>query len=173
MWTQPFYSYSVFFIISRRWRNLKRRRRCKRMQPWWLSWLSFLPCTGFKFGCQPFSRVTPALLSLLTLSVAPYLKKPVCQTNLEDEVQPRGRAFFIGIVEQQLPTAIKRRVRAEPFFFNLLLSPPVFLSFCDFSPLFPNHNTIQRSTKGGDTAQRTTLTSVRIETRWGRWGDRC
>lgn len=61
--------------------------------------------------------------------MAPYLKKPVCQTNLEDEVQPKGRGLFIGIVEQQLPTAIKRRVRAEPFnFSNLFFSPPVLLS---------------------------------------------
>lgn len=66
--------------------------------------------------------------------MVPYLKKPECQTNLEDEVQPKGRGLFIGIVEQQLPTAIKKSVRAEPFhFFSLLFSPPVFLSVLFFS----------------------------------------
>lgn len=90
---------------------------------------------GFKFGSQPFSRVTPALLSFLTLSMAPYLKKPVCQTNLEDEVQPKGRGLFIGIVEQQLPTAIKRRVRA---FISSTSSLHLYFFLC-FSPLFPNH----------------------------------
>lgn len=74
-----------------------------------------LPCTleikGSSPGSQPFLRVISALLSFLTLSMVPYLKKPECQTNLEDEVQPKGRGLFIGIVEQLMPTATKKRVR--------------------------------------------------------------
>ncbi len=94
----------------------------------------YLRNQGLKFGSEPLSCVTLALLSFLTLSMVPYLKKPGCQTNLEDEVQPKGRGLFIGIVEQQLPTAVKKTVRAEPFhFFSLLLSAPVFLSVLFFS----------------------------------------
>lgn len=48
--------------------------------------------------------------------MVPYLKKLECQTNLEDEVRPKGGGLFIGIVEQQLPTDIKKRVRAEDSF---------------------------------------------------------
>lgn len=58
--------------------------------------LSSLPCTSRVHGwlIALFSRVIPALLSFLTLSMVPHLKKPKCQTNLEDEVQPRGEVFI-------------------------------------------------------------------------------
>lgn len=81
---------------------------------------------GFKFGSQPFLCVKPALLSYLTLPIVPCLK-----TNLKDEVLPKGRRLFIGIVEQQLPKARKKRVRAQSFhFFIILLSPSsTFLLF--------------------------------------------
>ena len=62
-----------------------------------------------------------------------YLEKPECQTNLEDEVQPKGRGLFIGIVEQ-MPAAPKKRVVAKAFhFYNLLVFPPLSASVIFFS----------------------------------------
>ena len=105
-------------------KNIQRKEGGRRQ----LSWNQ-----GFRFGSQPFPCVMHTLLSFLTLSMVVYLKKPECQTNLEGEVQPKGRGLFIGIVEQQLPAAIEGRVRAEPFHFSSLLCPPVFLSVLFFS----------------------------------------
>lgn len=95
-----------------------------------LVWAFHHVLQGFKSGSQPFLRVIPTLLSFLTLSMVPHLKKPQCQTNMEDEMQPTGELLFIGIVEKQLPTATKHWVSVEPLYFvNVILSPPVFLLF--------------------------------------------
>lgn len=70
--------------------------------------------------------------------MVPYLKKLECQTNLQDEVQPKGGGgLFIGIVEQQLPTAMKTRVRAEPFQSLQPPSPSTCISFCAFLLFVP------------------------------------
>lgn len=57
--------------------------------------LSFLPCTSrvHAWLIALFRVSYLSFLSFLTLSMVPHLKKPECQTNVEDEVQPRGEVF--------------------------------------------------------------------------------
>lgn len=119
-----------------------------------------------------FSRVTAALLSFLTLSVAPYLKKPLCQTNLEDEVRPKGRGLFIGVVEQQTPAAIKRRLGMKPFIRANPSSRHLYFFPCFSLPLLlvSTHwkaQWIRQSAAGRRAAQRATTwcwTSMRNKT---------
>lgn len=136
-WTRAFYSHSLFFfkkIAERRGEKIQERQRGAVLVTNLV--LSFLPCT---------SRVRAWLIALFRVSYplsylswhspwSPILKSPNVRLIWKMKCNQGERFLFIGIVEKQLPTAMKQWVSAEPFyFFDLILSPPVFLSMLFFS----------------------------------------